>query len=215
MDPALVSRFNVVEFAPSVQEWLLWAKKKNIDSRVIDFIQGDPIWLDRNPDSRQGEDTGLEKTPDRRGWEKVSDVISGQQDLSGIYSKVISSIVGVKAASKFINSMSTQKIIAGKDVLYNYSGVKPILETYQLHELSIVNDSIFRCLEVEKITSQKKEAIGNLEAYFDFLAKSKKEAAAHFANLYVLQSYPNAVTFIATECRLLTMSLIVYVKGIK
>ena len=31
LDPALVSRFNVMVFQPSVQEWLLWAKKNSCD----------------------------------------------------------------------------------------------------------------------------------------------------------------------------------------
>ena len=40
-------------------------------------------------------------------------------------------------------------------------------------------------------------------------------AGAKIANLYVNDTYPNAVGFIARECQVLTMSLIIYVKGIK
>src|SRR5574344_163861 len=79
LDPALVSRFNIVQFVPTVQEWLLWARSAGVDSRVTDFIQENAIWLDKNPDAREGADTGLEKTPDRRGWKRVSDIISGCQ----------------------------------------------------------------------------------------------------------------------------------------
>ena len=35
LDPALVSRFNIYEFKPTAQEWLLWASKAGLDSRVI------------------------------------------------------------------------------------------------------------------------------------------------------------------------------------
>ena len=55
----------------------------------------------------------------------------------------------------------------------------------------------------------------NLDDYFEFLAKTKKEAAAHFANLFVQKTYPNAVAFIARECQILTMMFISYVKGIQ
>ena len=53
LDPALVSRFNIVNFRPSVEEWLLWAKKNGLDNRVIEFIENDHIWLDRNPDMKE------------------------------------------------------------------------------------------------------------------------------------------------------------------
>lgn len=216
LDPALVSRFNIVTFSPTPQEWLLWARKTELDHRVIDFIQEDNIWLDRNPDAKEGADTGLDKTPDRRAWKRVSDIIKGVATLSGVYSKAISSIVGAKAASAFLASVSAHKILSGRDILYGFEQKKSILETYQIHELSVVNDGLYRFLEVENVPEKDKETVvKNIEAYFDYLAKNKKEAAAHFANLYVSKTYPNAISFFAKECRILTMSLIIYVKGIK
>lgn len=216
LDPALVSRFNIVNFQPTVEEWLLWARKVNIDSRVTDFIQENRIWLDKTPDAKEGEDTGLDKTPDRRGWKRVSDLIHGTSALTPVFSKAISGIVGPKAASAFLSAISKKKIISGREVVMSLEKVIEKLEGYEIHQLSVVNDSIFRLLEVEKIQKKDKETVcSNLEKYFDFLAKDKKEAAAHFANLYVQQTYPNAVGFIARECKVLTMSLIIYVRGIK
>lgn len=216
LDPALVSRFNIVTFSPTPQEWLLWAKKSELDHRVIEFIQEDTIWLDKTPDAKEGADTGLDKTPDRRAWKRVSDIIKGAPALSGIYSKAISSIVGAKAASAFLASVSAHKILSGRDILYSFEQKKSVLETYQLHELSVVSDGLYRFLEVENVPEKDKETVvKNIEAYFDYLAKNKKEAAAHFANLYVSKTYPNAISFFARECRILTMSLIIYIKGIK
>ena len=89
------------------------------------------------------------------------------------------------------------------------------LRGYELHQLSTVNDGIFRQLEVEVLGGREKEkAKKNVEAYFDFLSKEKKEAAAHFASLYVQGTYPKAVSFLARECPILTMAMVVYVKGI-
>jgi len=216
LDPALVSRFNIVSFRPTVQEWLLWARKVGVDGRVIDFIEENPIWLDKDPDAKEGADTGLDKTPDRRGWKRVSDIVKGATDLGGVMTKAISAVVGAKAASAFLSNVSARKIVAGREVLSDFGKVKERLEGYELHELSVVNDGIYRFLEVEKVADKDKAAYSkNLEAYFDFLAKSKKEAAAHFATLYVQNTYPNAVGFIARDCKMLTMSLIIYVKGIK
>lgn len=216
LDPALVSRFNIINFQPTVQEWLLWAKREEVDPRVISFNEENSIWLDRNDDARENEDTGLDKTPDRRAWKRVSDIIKGAELLTSLHQKVIASVVGAKATVAFMAAVNNKKVISGKDILYSFEMVKDKLKPYTLHEMSIVNEGVFRLLEVEKIPAEKKEEVKkNLEAYFDYLVKERKEAAAHFANLYVQQTYPNAVAFIARECQVLTMTLVLYVKSIR
>ena len=216
LDPALVSRFNVVTFRPTVQEWLLWAEKVGVDARVRDFIRENPMWLDKNPDAKEGADTGLDKTPDRRGWKRVSDILKAAGDISPIVTKAIAAIVGPKAASALVGSVSAKKILSGREVLQNFEKHLPTLKGYELHQLSVVNDGIFRHLEVENLSGQAREnAKKNIDAYFTFLSKEKKEAAAHFANLYVQGTYPKAVSFMARECQVLTMAMVMYVKSIR
>ena len=216
LDPALVSRFNVVTFRPTVQEWLLWAAKVGVDARVRDFIRENPMWLDKNPDAKEGADTGLDKTPDRRGWKRVSDILKTAGDISPIVTKAIAAIVGPKAASALAGSVSARKILSGREVLQNFEKHLPTLKGYELHQLSVVNDGIFRHLEVENLSGQAREnAKRNIDAYFTFLSKEKKEAAAHFANLYVQGTYPKAVSFMARECQVLTMAMVMYVKSIR
>lgn len=216
LDPALVSRFNVVTFRPTVQEWLLWAEKVGVDARVRDFIRENPMWLDKNPDAKEGADTGLDKTPDRRGWKRVSDILKTAGDISPIVTKAIAAIVGPKAASALVGSVSAKKILSGREVLQNFEKHLPTLKGYELHQLSVVNDGIFRHLEVENLSGQAREnAKKNIDAYFTFLSKEKKEAAAHFANLYVQGTYPKAVSFMARECQVLTMAMVMYVKSIR
>ena len=216
LDPALVSRFNVVTFRPTVQEWLLWAEKVGVDARVRDFIRENPMWLDKNPDAKEGADTGLDKTPDRRGWKRVSEILKTAGDISPIVTKAIAAIVGPKAASALAGSVSARKILSGREVLQNFEKHLPTLKGYELHQLSVVNDGIFRHLEVENLSGQAREnAKKNIDAYFTFLSKEKKEAAAHFANLYVQGTYPKAVSFMARECQVLTMAMVMYVKSIR
>ena len=154
LDPALVSRFNVVTFRPTVQEWLLWAEKVGVDARVRDFIRENPMWLDKNPDAKEGADTGLDKTPDRRGWKRVSDILKATGDISPIVTKAIAAIVGPKAASALVGSVSARKILSGREVLQNFEKHLPTLKGYELHQLSVVNDGIFRHLEVENLSGQ-------------------------------------------------------------
>lgn len=216
LDPALVSRFNVVTFRPTTQEWLLWADKVGVDARVRDFIRENPIWLDKNLDAKEGVDTGLDKTPDRRAWKRVSDILKTAGDINPIVTKAMSAIVGPKAASALVGSVSAKKILSGREVLQNFEKHLPTLKGYELHQLSMVNDGIFRHLEVENLSGQAKEnAKKNIDAYFTFLSKEKKEAAAYFANLYVQGIYPKAVSFMARECQVLTMTMVLYVKSIR
>ena len=216
LDPALVSRFNVVTFRPTAQEWLLWADKVGVDARVKEFIRENPLWLDKDPDAKEGADTGLDKTPDRRAWKRVSDILKNASDITPVVTKAISAIVGPKAASALVSSISARKILSGREVLQNLEKHMATLKGYELHQLSVVNDGIFRHLEVEILSGDAKEkAKKNVEAYFDFLAREKKEAAAHFANLYVQGTYPKAVAFIARECQILTMTMVMYVKSIR
>ena len=115
-----------------------------------------------------------------------------------------------------VSSISSKKILSGKDVLQNFEKHLPALKDYELHQLSVVNDGIFRHLEVERLSDKAAEAAKhNLDRYFDFLADEKKEAAAHFATLYVNGTYPKAVAFIARECPMLTMTMCYYVKSIE
>ena len=218
LDPALVSRFNIVNFKPTAEEWLLWAKKEGLDQRVIGFIDENRMWLDKDPDAKEGADTGLDKTPDRRAWKRVSDIILEKDELKEIDTKIISSIVGPKAASVFISNAAKRKILSGREVLagFDKAKVKDTLSEYGIHQLSVVNEGIYRHLEVEKVQDKDiKKYSENLMSYFEYLTKNRKEAAAHFANIYVQQTYQAAIGFIATKCPMLVMMLVSYVKGIK
>ena len=218
LDPALVSRFNIVNFKPTAEEWLLWARKSGLDPRVIGFIDENRMWLDKDPDQKEGADTGLDKTPDRRAWKRVSDVVANKAELKEIDSKIISSIVGPKAASAFIQNAATRKILSGREVLVGFdkAKVKDTIAEYGIHQLSVVNEGIYRHLEVEKVRDKDVNIYSeNLMSYFQYLTKHRKEAAAHFANIYVQGTYQAAIGFIATKCPMLVMMLVSYVKGIK
>ena len=166
-----------MNFKPTVAEWLLWAKKEGLDQRVIDFISDNRLWLDKDPDSKENADMGLDKMPDRRAWKRVSDIVKGRPHLTASDGKVISSIVGGKAASSFLSSISNRKLITGKEVLllFGSQDLQKELDTYKLHQLSAVNEDVYRHLEVDEIPSAKvPQASANLEAYFRYLAKNKR-----------------------------------------
>ncbi len=218
LDPALVSRFNVYNFKPTVQEWLVWARKNRVDDRVAGFIEENATWLDRDPEISGEIDTGLKKMPDRRAWKRVSDLIHGQRYLDGLYADMIAGIVGVRAASQFMDSLGRRDTLSGKDILFGFGhpDVRKKLRGCQLHEVSIINDGIFAYLEAERIPdADRKQAGENILSYFSFLTGYKKDCAAHFTTCYQNPAYKNAVRFIARECPLLPGIIIQYINKIK
>ena len=197
LDPALVSRFNIYEFKPTVEEWLNWAVSQGLDERVINFIQDNPTWLDGD----SGDYKGLDKSADRRAWKHVSDIMLKVKVIKDIHKRIIAGIVGAGAAAAFIQSTLQHKAITGKDLLLKYDKVIKTVEKYQLHEFAILNESVFRFLENTKLNErEKKLAAKNLGQYIDFLrTKKKKEALANFTSIFEKGTYEQAIAFMVVN----------------
>jgi MoxR-like ATPase len=197
LDPALVSRFNIYTFRPSVEEWLLWATRKGLDERVVNFIQANPELLDRSGDTK--EEQGLEKNPDRRAWEKVARVMENISDPKQVHQKIVAGIVGVQAAAKLF--LSLQKgLLTPQELLADFKRAKQQLDKYQLHQLSLVNDTLCRFFETDQIETMERTLVrDNLRAYHDYLAKNHREAYAHFVSLVDGTGYKRMLLFINKE----------------
>ena len=197
LDPALVSRFNIYEFRPTVEEWLNWAVGQKLDERVVNFIQDNPTWLDGD----SHEYKGLDKSADRRAWKHVSDIMLKIDTINDIHKRIIAGIVGVGAAAAFIQSAQQQKAITGKDLLLKYDKTMKTVEKYQLHEFAILNESVFRFLDNAKLNErEKKLVIKNLGQYINFLsAQKKKEALANFTAIFEKGTYENAISFMVVN----------------
>ena len=197
LDPALVSRFNIYEFKPTVEEWLNWAVSQKLDERVINFIQNNPTWLDGDTK----EYRGLEKSADRRAWKHVSDVMLKVDDIKDIHKRIIAGIVGAGAAAAFIQSAQQRHAITGKDLLLKYDKTMKTVEKYQLHEYAILNESVFCFLENTKINEREKKVVAkNLGQYIDYLRKmKKKEALANFTSIFENGTYEQAIAFMVVN----------------
>ena len=197
LDPALVSRFNIYEFKPTVEEWLNWAVSEGLDERVTNFIQDNPTWLDGDTK----EYNGLEKSADRRAWKHVSDVMLKVDEIRDIHKRIIAGIVGVGAAAAFIQSAQRSNVITGKELLLKYDKTIKTVERYQLHEYAILNEAVFRFLENATLKErEKKQAAENLCKYIDFLrTKKKREALANFTAIFEKGTYEKAVSFMVVN----------------
>lgn len=212
LDPALVSRFNIYQFRPTTAEWLLWAQENGLDERVIFFISNNADWLDENI-KQADEYVGLEKSPDRRAWKKVSDLIKGIDRLDD-YKKFVAGIIGVAATAAFYASVAEKNIIYGKSVLVDFAKVRGKLKSLQLHHFAVINEGIFRCLQLHDYEDSSTSA-DNLTAYTAWLLNNeKKEAFANFTNLITDSKYPKAVVFISTKTPELYKKVIEFIRNL-
>ena len=208
LDPALVSRFNIYEFAPSVEDWLSWAEEAGLDSRIIGFISENPEYLDS--DTAAGDYDGLSRSPDRRSWERTSEVIKDFTLLSSEELPLVSGVIGDQAAAlffRFVNDRSlpsAKAILCGEGLTSDATASK--LSALSVSQLCLLNESLFHFIEgsVGSVgesgagaESQKKLA-KNFEDYFDFISKNTaKEVSAHFISLCSAQNTPNTLNFIS------------------
>lgn len=214
LDPALVSRFNIYEFRPTAQEWLLWASKAGLDSRVIDFISENPEMLDGAAFTR--EDQGLEKSPDRRGWERVSKILQ-TNEVSSLLKTIIAGIIGMPTATKFFATINQKRLPSAKEILLgDFAKQKIALKKCSTPELASVNESVFRFVETKNYDEKDTEMVAtNFAAYFEFLSGEKfREAQAHFANLYSSSLYPSTMTFVIMHCPKLYKKITEFIKSI-
>jgi hypothetical protein len=212
LDPALVSRFNVYHFLPSCAEWLLWASANGIDERIVLFIEKNSDYLDGGA----GPDAGLDRTADRRSWERVSEIIKTEDTIDKTLEKLIAGIVGVKAALRFSNFLNENSGVSPAMILRNFDECKNDLEELSVHELSDLNEGLFRVIELEEKQDTVKDYTVNLEKYIRWLNDtSRSEALAHWTTVYEGSIYPKTKVAVLSYSPYIFQAVIDYVKNIK
>ena len=187
LDPALVSRFNIYDFRPTTSEWLTWAHTQEIDDRVIGYIGENEMSLDGG--AFKGEINGLDKTPDRRAWEKVSSFLKNKKDISNMDIKIISGMIGNKTAVDFLSYITKNKTISPLQLVNEYDKYRDEVIRYTPHEKSILNSALCSLIESEKSKENSFEkfrdfntGINNITKYIEDLYDMDKESLGHFAD---------------------------------
>lgn len=186
LDPSLVSRFNVYHFEPTVQDWLVWADAQGIDSRIRQFIQTNPHFLDKDDTKDTYKDSfyqTLSKSPDRRAWERVSDFIKGQKELTDVHIKIIAGMVGMQAATQFRKNLSAFLKVTPEQLLLQFGQSKALLKKMKVAEIIALNEQTMLWLNGGHYArNDKNTVLNNLGEYFLYLKEAKlTEPLAHFA----------------------------------
>lgn len=213
LDPALLSRFNVYYFKPTVSEWLLWAAEHKLDNRVISFIEKHPDCLEQDAGM---DDNGMEKTPDRRSWQRVAELIAKMETVDKAIEKAIAGIVGVTVALKFSAFLKSSFGVDPKKMLTAFDKNKNLIAKLAVHELAVLNEGMFRAIEIEDKPETVKKYIGNLELYIKWLRENKhNEALAHWTTLYESETYPKTKVAVLTHSPYIFTNLVDFIKNIQ
>ncbi|ETR73196.1 MAG: alkaline phosphatase D [Candidatus Magnetoglobus multicellularis str. Araruama] len=218
LDPALVSRFNIYEFVPEIEDWIAWAHRAKLDERVITFIQKNSNYLDP-PQRSETDDEHIEKTPDRRAWVRVSDIVLNLKDITPQHIKAIAGIVGVNAAMSFRKFIDTLQTVTPDQVVLHFTKkLVTQLNKLSLQDLVHLNQQVLlwtneHLKDFKK--GQRTKALQNLEKYVHYLKDSDhREVLADFFNTLQTGDLDNVRSFFVESKEIYNL-LIKFADGIK
>ncbi len=216
LDPALVSRFNVYTFAPTIEDWLVWAGRGGLDPRVVRFIQKNPGQLDGGTSAAEAWKGGIEKTADRRAWARVARLIERVPELDKLHVKLIAGIVGTPAALALQRSLAEGEGLGPEHVLLALKDNERQLRALSLPAIILLDEAIVHWIDAGQLKAEDTErARKNLLAWLKLLQKDKKqEAIAHFASLLESKRFTSVMRFAASSLDLMNF-LVEYIAAIK
>lgn len=162
LDPALVSRFNIYEVAPTNEEWISWAAKKQIDHRIISFITANPSMLDPSADDTADS---MQKSPDRRAWVRVDGVLKKIQGKPAQTEMlVMAGIIGPAAAGLFKKHLDAMVSVDAARLLLSkkFEELEPDLITLTMQDLIYLNRQVTTYVVSKQEQIKAKKAVQDL-----------------------------------------------------
>lgn len=179
MDPALLSRFWVAEFKPTVEDWTTWAKEEgDINELIIDFIRLHPAHLRPTKAVEPGK-----VAPNQRSWAMLDralknvgiDLVEHGGSAPSILYPLATGFIGVEASAALVDFVTSyQSMVTAEDVLDRWT---PALEkkvrglTTEKH-LAIIEKLKDNCKSSEWTLGQ----VQNIHGFFSTLTGDLKVA---------------------------------------
>jgi len=157
LDPAFERRFcQVIVEPPDVTDWVIWARKNNLEENIIKFVMQFPRLLNIT------ENIKLTAKPRHAGYHMLSTLIAHNIIPSGCLHEVASGIIGSEAATTYIQSLKRnfEKNITAKEVLEDYDKVR---QKYKQIMSSKRNDLVYMTMVDVIATCELKKSLNNKE----------------------------------------------------
>jgi hypothetical protein len=128
IDPALLSRFWVVDFKPTIQDWIEWGKGPGgINTLILEFVNNNPAHLRPTKEIEPGK-----KAPDQRAWAMLNRTLAHNgiklDECGGNPPKMLYPIslgyIGVEASAALVEFVKNyESIITAADVLDRWDSI--------------------------------------------------------------------------------------------
>jgi len=175
MDDALLSRFWMQDFKPTVHDWIVWASASGVNTLLIDFIRTNPTHLRPTKTVEPGK-----KTPDQRAWVKLDETLkhagidleeSGGNPPDLLY-PIAMGFVGVEAAAALVDYVKNyDALITAEDVLDRWSKFSKRVEELTMEKrLGLIEKIKVHCATNDWSSNQ----MLNLKKFFDVLSGEAK-----------------------------------------
>lgn len=194
LDLALKSRFRLVRFKPTVEEWLKWAVENNLHPVVIEFIRRFNGMLDPSQELLQQGATRIDmQVRNRRAWHMLSDDIYHREELAreGKVPEPVTketnelnqmqlramTYVDSLAAIQFMNFIKTDYQSLSGDIILNHwdkevsNKIRAIVKADRVAELARYCDMIVEIAGQDKLTNNQK---ANLTAFVKLLPRESR-----------------------------------------
>lgn len=195
LDPAFLSRFFVIPFDPSQEEWFAWADKAGIHPAIVEFLRRYPDFLDPTTELlKEASSKGITKVHDRRAWDKFSrtlnkliddnakgvradDPLSKAAQPLNFLTMVAQGFVGHLAAVKFRSFIETDyQALDAATILNKWSDavekqINKIVDIGRIPELATYNDALIAHIKKhvkDKLNPTQKK---NLSKYLSMIPK--------------------------------------------
>lgn len=121
-DKALMSRFCHVHFNPTAKEFLDYAKAKEVNSSILEFLQEQPEFLEEQ--SLEAFSINAYARPDRRKWFCVNKLLEAPLSKEE-FTETIAGLVGIEAAIAYESFTEREENpISLEEVLDNYPSLR-------------------------------------------------------------------------------------------
>lgn len=196
-DSALISRFTILSFQPTAQDFFTYMETKKLSGPVIDFLKANPVWIYGEEKNCFDLEAEANVTPDPRAWEKVVRYLGNNcESLSSVDMKFVAGTVGEPACC------ALQDFFKAKFSINDFFAPRfniNFLSELSLSEISHFIENLFSYFNTEdvKFNPTYSEKITEL---LTFLSENQREGLAFFISLVTAQTYPKANKLLENEC---------------
>lgn len=169
MDPALFDRFRVIEFTPTVSDWLSWAES-SVDVSITQFVAKNQGYLDPPSKTEEGK-----VYPSRRSWANLSMAIKAAEKSivdpsnTNFLTLVAMTYVGQEAAIAYGDFVAKEfSQLGAEDVLERFKDVEAKLKDMVLNRLADVAILADGCVK-ELDRNRKAARVDNFAKFISML----------------------------------------------